>query len=287
MASLTIVSGGMQGAFVSTVFANPVVVQVRDNSGVPQAGVTVSSIVPGAGAGATTAASAISNGSGNASFTLTANSTTGQYSVGFSTSGATDSYSLFRNSAASSTSQTKVPTVRTQQATGPYTAIWSNPGFLSSTGTTDYASVTCTSALPSQILKGSSFGFTLPTDATVTGYLFDIHIGYSGTYNSQLMTLILAADGSDPLSSPLTVSDAPSAWRAHYTVGGAGDLWGVTALTPTQINSDNFTAAVIEVPSTGGSSILYANELSVTVYYDLAPLLPIAPAAAALAFCAN
>jgi hypothetical protein len=74
--------GTPQSAVINTAFASPLQVTVNDLGGNPVAGVTVNFAVPGSGASATlSAASAVTNGSGVASVTATANATAGSYNV--------------------------------------------------------------------------------------------------------------------------------------------------------------------------------------------------------------
>ena len=81
-ASVTATGGTPQSAVINTAFASPLQVTVKDLGGNPVAGVTVNFAVPGSGASATlSAASAVTNGSGVASVTATANATAGSYNV--------------------------------------------------------------------------------------------------------------------------------------------------------------------------------------------------------------
>src|SRR5450631_3392827 len=82
-ASVTANAGSTpQSATINTAFANPLSVTVRDAGNNPVPGVTVSFAAPGIGASATlTPSSAVTNASGVASVTATANATVGSYSV--------------------------------------------------------------------------------------------------------------------------------------------------------------------------------------------------------------
>lgn len=90
-ASISAVSGSGQSATVSTAFANPLVVMLKNASGAPLSGTTVSFTVPSSGASATFAggvSTATTNASGVAtSAALTANGTAGTYSVTASATG--------------------------------------------------------------------------------------------------------------------------------------------------------------------------------------------------------
>src|SRR6202022_1011494 len=79
-ASVTATGGTPQATVINTAFASPLQVTVKDLGGNPVAGVTVNFAVPGSGASATlSAAGAVTNGSGVASVTATANATAGSY----------------------------------------------------------------------------------------------------------------------------------------------------------------------------------------------------------------
>lgn len=82
-ALLEYVSGSPQTAKTSTAFALPLVARVKDDSGNPMAGVTVSFAAPTGGASATfpVGSTAVTNASGLASINANANATAGDYSV--------------------------------------------------------------------------------------------------------------------------------------------------------------------------------------------------------------
>ena len=81
-ASLTATGGSGQSTLVDAVFAIPLQVTVKDGSGLPVAGVTVTFSAPTVGASATFSSStALTNSSGVASVTATANNIVGGYTV--------------------------------------------------------------------------------------------------------------------------------------------------------------------------------------------------------------
>jgi len=81
-ASVMATGGTPQSAVINTAFASALQATVKDVGGNPVAGVTVNFAVPGSGASATlSAASAVTNSSGVASVTATANATAGSYNV--------------------------------------------------------------------------------------------------------------------------------------------------------------------------------------------------------------
>jgi hypothetical protein len=90
--SMTATAGTPQSTAVSTAFATPLQATVRDASGTPSSGVTVTFTAPASGANArfsgATTATAVTNASGIATApTLTANGTTGSYVVTASAAG--------------------------------------------------------------------------------------------------------------------------------------------------------------------------------------------------------
>jgi Carboxypeptidase regulatory-like domain/Bacterial Ig-like domain (group 1)/Prenyltransferase and squalene oxidase repeat len=82
-ALLEYVSGSPQTAKTGTAFTLPLVARVKDDSGNPMAGITVSFAAPSGGASATFTAgnTAVTNASGLASLTVMANTTAGSYSI--------------------------------------------------------------------------------------------------------------------------------------------------------------------------------------------------------------
>lgn len=80
-ANITAMSGGGQSTLVSTAFTNPLVALVTDAQGNPVPNVSVTFTVPGAGASATVTTPVLTNSSGQASTSATANATFGTYNV--------------------------------------------------------------------------------------------------------------------------------------------------------------------------------------------------------------
>ena len=87
-ASIATAGGTPQSATISTAFATPLAVLVRDASGNPASGVTVAFTVPASGASATlSAGQTTTDASGHASVTATANGAAGSYTVTAAVSG--------------------------------------------------------------------------------------------------------------------------------------------------------------------------------------------------------
>ncbi len=86
--------GTPQSAAINTAFGAALQVTVTDSAGTPISGVPVNFAAPGTGASASVAASAVTNGSGIATVTATANTTVGSYSVTASVGQLTATFSL-------------------------------------------------------------------------------------------------------------------------------------------------------------------------------------------------
>ncbi|HET7401832.1 MAG TPA: hypothetical protein VFJ62_08630 [Usitatibacter sp.] len=93
--SIGLVSGTPQSVLAGRAFAAPLVVVVRDQSGAPFSGATVSFVAPAAGASASLSASAVvTNASGQAAVNATANGIGGTYGVTASAAGVAGSASF-------------------------------------------------------------------------------------------------------------------------------------------------------------------------------------------------
>ena len=106
-ASVTAVSGGGQSAAISTAFASPLVVTVKDAGSNPVSGVTVTFTGPGSGAGIATT-TAVTNASGVASATVTANATVGGPYTVTATAGSTSTTFSLTNTPGPAASVTAV-----------------------------------------------------------------------------------------------------------------------------------------------------------------------------------
>ena len=94
-ASTTVSGGGTQQTRVSTAFATPLAVRVADAANNPVPGATVTFAAPGSGASASlSATTAVTNASGIAQITATANATPGAYAVTASMTGITPAASF-------------------------------------------------------------------------------------------------------------------------------------------------------------------------------------------------
>ena len=92
--SLTVASGSGQTAVINAAFASPLVVTAKDEGGNLVTGATVTFTGPASGAGIAAPATATTNASGVASATVTANGTSGAYTVTAASGSASATFSL-------------------------------------------------------------------------------------------------------------------------------------------------------------------------------------------------
>ncbi len=127
-------SGTPQSTLVGTAFASPLQVTVTDAFGTPVAGVTVAFSAPPTGASAALSSLAVvTNASGVASVTATANATAGSYSVAAAVQGLVVSFSLTN----SSSSNNGGDLAKSQPATQSSTLPGSPPAGVAVDGNTD------------------------------------------------------------------------------------------------------------------------------------------------------
>ncbi len=141
--------------------------------------------------------------------------------------------------------------------TGSGTA-WTNPSRI----TADDGSSASTSATATQDLLGSTYGFSIPSDATINGIEFSARgqmpDGAAGTLTWYVYKagarVATTFTGWFGVGSPTTV-----------TKGSSTELWGTT-WTPAQINASNFGTA-LAISSNGSGNWCNVDWHKVTVYY--------------------
>lgn len=119
---------------------------------------------------------------------------------------------------------------------------------------------------PSDWLRGSDFGFSVPTDATIVGVKLDM---YRLEISGSVLNLLLYLVDSDGVNTGNSKHKTNEYWSGFQEVsyGGASDLWGAT-LTPAIVNSANFGARM-SVGAIGASSCS-VTWYKITVYYTVA-----------------
>ena len=144
------------------------------------------------------------------------------------------------------------------------TQAWSNPGNITSPDTT-YATVD-TSLGDSHYLEASSFGFNVPTGATILGVELNItRHRSSGGVSGVVDTSVRLVKGGVISGTNEASATGWTTGDLTVTYGGSTDLWGL-ALTPADVNASNF-GAVLAVATNAVAGVASVDYMSITVYY--------------------
>jgi hypothetical protein len=147
------------------------------------------------------------------------------------------------------------------------TVTWANPGNITALDAT-YATATfpSSSTATSEYLKAESFGFAIPTGATIKGIQVSVLRAAFGNEKAIVDTAarLVKAGTVQTTDRSLGVQWPTSAAYAIY--GGTSDLWG-GVWTPTDINDPGFGFAIAASSINDTALVDY---ISITVYYALA-----------------
>jgi hypothetical protein len=142
--------------------------------------------------------------------------------------------------------------------------LWSSTG--NAYSTSGYASASLSTGQQTVYLVCKGFGFSIPTTSTILGIVFS-YKGY-GNVNSVAqdykVSLINAA--GTPIGTYKNNSGYLSTTPTTITYGSSSDSWG-TSLTPAIVNATGFGIG-LSLQSVTGSVGVYANSMSLTVYYS-------------------
>ena len=127
----------------------------------------------------------------------------------------------------------------------------------------------------SQSLQLTNFGFSIPTDATVTGIMVEVNRFASSNLSIHDVTVQLLKDGA-PAGSNKAITVVP--WTTVATTiviyGGSKDIWGTT-WTPAQINASTFGVSLAVTNSGGAEQTASVDYVRITVTYTLATTLSV------------
>lgn len=115
----------------------------------------------------------------------------------------------------------------------------------------------------SNYLKVTNFGFTIPTDATITGVTVAIERSstvLNGTHDDSIK---LVKGGTISGNEKATATQWPTS-DGVATYGSATDLWGLT-LTPADINASTFGVAISAIADL--ASTAQVDYVSITIDY--------------------
>ena len=233
-----------QSATVSTAFANPLAVTVKDAGSNPVAGVNVTFTAPGSGASglfsnSTTSIVVATNAAGVASAPFTANATSGvAYMVTAAASGLTTVNFSLTNTTGSATSMTANAGTTPQSAT--VSTAFANP-----------LAVTVKDA-GSNPVAGVNVTFTAPGS------------GASGLFSNSTTSIVVATNAAGVASAPFT-ANATSGVAYTVTAAASGLTTVNFSLTNTTGSATSMTANAGTTPQSATVSTAFANPLAVTV----------------------
>lgn len=140
---------------------------------------------------------------------------------------------------------------------------WSNPTNVY-TSNDSRATAVLTAGQTTHYLDCTTFGFAVPTGATITG--ITVSIERSGTVSNDAAdtTVQLIKGGTAQGNNKASASKWPTT-DAVATYGGAADLWGL-ALTASDVNATNF-GVTIRANATAGSTVR-VDHVQITVHFS-------------------
>jgi hypothetical protein len=119
----------------------------------------------------------------------------------------------------------------------------------------------------SNIASFSGFGFTVPTNATVTGVELNVMQRVSspggGIHDSVLTLAINSVSIGNDYASPINWFDTPQT----VTYGSSTDTWGNT-LTPTQVNDPSF-GILYQLTNSNYDQPASVDYMTMTIHYQL------------------
>ena len=118
-------------------------------------------------------------------------------------------------------------------------------------------------------LDATSFGFTIPANATITGivaYIEKSASSSSGVDDDDVFLLKAGVATGNDKANPSDWDDSDDVW----TYGGSTDLWGTT-WTPAEINASNFGLRLRADSDTSSSRTAYVDHVEIRVYYSVPP----------------
>lgn len=258
-----ITSGGTpQSATISTAFADPLAVVVRDASGNPVGGVTVAFTTPASGASAElSAAQAITDATGRASVTATANTIAGSYLVTASTAGVSGPVSFALTNVAAGAAIlafVQQPASTTAGATISAVAVkLTDSGGNPLSG----AALMLSAQGGSGTLEGTVTG---TTDTTGTATFNDLRITATGTYQLEAVSGALSV-----LSNSFQIAPAAAANITVFDGNGQAAAVGTAYGSPLRVSVvDVFNNPIANAPVTftapaGGATVTFAGPATV------------------------
>lgn len=120
-----------------------------------------------------------------------------------------------------------------------------------------------------ELLRASTFDFSIPGGATIDGVVAEFEKKADLEYTEDYECKILKQGTEQGDNKAKTGVDWPSS-DTYVSYGGASDMWGVT-LSPAEVNATNFGVSISAtyIGEEGEASILEVDHVRITVYYTL------------------
>ncbi len=154
--------------------------------------------------------------------------------------------------------------------TGFGTIAWSNPGNILASDNSYSDASAAGSGGNSNYLRGSGFGFSIPSSATIRGIKVEIenHASAATSFNfvQDARVRIVKADGSIGSTEK---ADTVTKWATsdgYITYGSSSDLWGET-WAYTDINDTDFGAVIAANLTVDTAVSAFVDHMRITVYY--------------------
>jgi hypothetical protein len=180
-----------------------------------------------------------------------------------------------------------VAAYQVRSATGVVSPTWGTPSQSQQLGVT--LALKLVQFAPSDGLDAEKFNFAVPPSVEITGITIQLDASFTGnsTYGSLDVQLLR---GGNPVGQIVTIH--PTAASTNYTLGGAGDLWGV-AWSSANFNNPAWGVRIIASQAEGGTNGTFSvrnvraeltggSSTTNWTYYDFVPdqnldILQIAP----------
>jgi hypothetical protein len=154
---------------------------------------------------------------------------------------------------------------------GPGTVTWTHPEYIQNTADANYATAVLGTHATSEYLKGTNYGFSIPSNATIVGIQVTIRRKSSsnaGGNSINDVTVSLIKDGLMTVANKASAADwGTSFGTASY--GSASDLWEAS-WTPDDINANDFGVALSAYNQSGYSNrTATVDYMQITVTYTV------------------
>ncbi len=278
--SITVSGGSPQNAKISTAFASALVALVTDSGGNPVSGVTVTFTAPTTGAsgtftGGATTLGATTNASGQASMTITANTTIGGYSVTAGVAGVSTPATFTLTNTPGTPAAIAATSGNPQSATINTAFAQPLTATVTDSGGNPVSGITVTFTAPATGQSGKFANSTVTTTATTnaqgqaTASAFTAN-GTLGAYNVTATVSVLS-----PTANFVLTNTQPSITTLNPNTGQLGQTLNVLV---TGLNTHFVNGTTTAYFGTGitVNSVSVTNSTSATVNVTIQPTTPLA-----------